>query len=141
MAKVKSTAEIAEKWSRVTPARSEDYRAGIENPRVDWATAAAQAEDNWGAGVTAAATRKAYGTGVKRAGTSKWKEKSLAKGVSRFSEGVALAANDYESGFGPYRDVIDKTVLPPRRTKGDPGNIERVRVIAQALRAHKVKAK
>lgn len=138
MAKIKSTDQIADKWARVTPQRTEDYREGIENPRVDWEAATAAAEPNWQAGVTAAATRKAFSTGVKSAGTSKWKNKSLQKGTSRFAEGVSLAKDDYEKGFSPFRDVIESTTLPPRGPKGDPRNIERVRIMAQALRNKKL---
>jgi hypothetical protein len=36
--------------------------------------------------------------------------------------------------------VIESIQLPPRGPKGDPRNIERVRVIAQALRARKLAA-
>lgn len=141
MAKIKSTAQIAEKWSRVTPQRTEDYRSGIENPRTDWMTATAAAEATYAAGVQAAVGRKAFGAGVKRAGTSKWQSKSLQKGTSRFAEGVSLGAEDYERGFAPFRDVIERTTLPPRAPKGDPRNIDRVRVLAEALRKAKIEGK
>jgi hypothetical protein len=137
MAKIKSADSIAEKWSRVTPQRTEDYREGIENPRVDWSSAAAGAEDSWRDGVTSAGTRKAFSNGVKKAGTDKWQRKALEKGTNRFAEGVSLAGEDYKKGFGPFRDTIEKTTLPPRGPKGDPRNIERVRVLSQALRNQK----
>jgi len=141
MAKIKPTDKIAEKWSRVTPQRTEDYREGVENPRVDWGTATAAAEDNWREGVTAAAGRKSFSAGVKKAGTQKWQQKALQKGTSRFAEGVSLGADDYQRGFAPFRDVIERTTLPPRGPKGDPRNIERVRVMSQALRNAKLGAK
>lgn len=137
MPPIKRAATIADKWGRVTPQRTEDYRDGVENPRVDWATAAAAAEDQYAAGITASIARKGYGTGIKTAGTAKWKEKSMTKGPARFAEGVSLGTGDYEKGFGKFRDVIEKTSLPPRGPKGDPRNLERVRMMAQALRAAK----
>ena len=33
MAEIKSLADIAEKWIRVTPGRVEDYKLGIQNPK------------------------------------------------------------------------------------------------------------
>lgn len=137
MPAIKPTARVAEKWSRVTPQRTEDYRDGVESPRVDWATAAANAEDQYSAGVQAAIAQKRFGSGIKAAGTTKWKEKSLQKGPSRFAEGVSLGAADYEKGFSKFRDVIERTTLPPRGPKGDPRNVERVRAMAAALRAAK----
>lgn len=138
MPAVKATSLIAAKWARVTPQRTEDFRAGVENPRTDWATAAAAAETTWRDAVTAAAGRQAYSAGVRRVGTARWQERTLAKGPGRFAEGVALAADDYERGFGPFRDLIERTTLPPRGPTGDPRNIERVRVMANALRQLKV---
>lgn len=137
MPPVKQSGVIAQKWSRVTPQRTEDYRTGVENPRVDWAQATANAETSWREGITAAAGRQAFSAGVRSAGTAKWQQKAAEKGTSRFAEGVALGAGDYERGFAPYRDAIERTTLPPRGPKGDPRNVERVRVMAQALRQRK----
>lgn len=138
MAKIKSISDIAEKFTRVTPMRAEDYRKGIASPRVDWAAATAAAEANYKDGVTAAAARGAFGKGVRTAGTAKWQRKALEKGPSRFSEGVQLAGPDYEAGFKPYHDVLSAIVLPPKAPKGDPRNIQRVATVAAALRARKV---
>jgi hypothetical protein len=138
MAQIRSAAEIADKWRRVTPGRTEDYRLGVQNPRVDWENATAAAEGTWRDGVTAAAARGAFAKGVREAGTIKWQTNTLLKGPGRFAEGVQIGVEAYERGFAPYRDVIERTVLPPRRPKGDPGNIERVRAISQALRAKKI---
>ena len=137
MAAVKSGSSVAEKWARVTPARSEDYKLGIQQPRTPWAAASKASEERYKAGVTEAAGRGAYGKGVTSAGDQKWSGKSLSKGVNRFAEGVALSAPDYQAGVQPYLDTIAATTLPPRFAKGDPRNIERVKVLAAALRKRK----
>lgn len=138
MAEIKSLGAIREKWTRVTPMRSEDYRLGVKNPRRDWQKATESQEPTWKAAITEAATKGMYLKGVRQAGTTKWQEKSLQKGPGRFSEGVMVAGPEYESGVAPYRDVIEKTTLPPKFPKGDPRNIQRVATIAAALRAKKV---
>ena len=33
MAEIKSLSAISDKWARVTPARAEDYKLGIANPK------------------------------------------------------------------------------------------------------------
>lgn len=133
MPKVKSVADIAEKWARVTPQRAGDYEAGIKNPTKDWAIETAKAADAYKAGVQQAIQQDRFTKGVKKAGTDKWKKKAIEVGPARFQQGVAIAAPAFEKGFAPYQAVIEKTQLPPRFAKGDPRNIDRVRVMAAAL--------
>ncbi len=140
MAKIKSISDISEKWGRVTPQRTDDYQKGIENPKEDWASATAGAEANYKAAVTKAANEGRFGKGVKAAGTQKWQNKTLSKGVTRWGPGVQDAQGDYEKGFAPFRDVIERTDIGPRYPKGDPRNIDRVAKLAKALHAKKVSA-
>jgi len=133
MAEIKSIRAIADKWTRVTPGRVEDYKIGIENPKRDWQEETAAAEGNWKAGVDKAQAAGLFGKGVKKAGTAKWKEKALAKGPGRFAEGVYIAGPDYEKGFGPYRDAIEKVDLGPRFPRRDPRNLDRVKRVCDAL--------
>jgi transcription initiation factor TFIIIB Brf1 subunit/transcription initiation factor TFIIB len=48
------------------------------------------------------------------------------------------AMEHYKTGYQPYYDIIQKLQLPPRR-KGDPANLERLRVLNEALRREKTK--
>jgi len=133
MAEIKSIARIKEKWTRVTPMRSDDYKLGIQSPRRDWEKAAGAAKETHKAAMVAAAAADSYGKGVARAGTSKWQGRALVKGPGRFAEGVMVGGDDYEKGFAPFRDEIEKTVIPPRFPKRDPRNIQRCSLIAAAL--------
>lgn len=133
MAEVKSTAAIQAKWTRVTPQRTEDYKLGVTSPRRDWEKAASAAKETHKAAMVAAAASDAYGKGVTKAGTAKWQDRAIKKGPGRFAEGVMIGGDDYGKGFAPYRDEIEKTVLPPRFPKRDPRNIQRVATIALAL--------
>ncbi len=133
MAEVKSVSRIREKWTRVTPQRTEDYKLGVQTPRRDWEKSAVGAKETHKAAMIAAAAADSYGKGVTKAGTGKWQARALQKGPGRFAEGVMVGGDDYEKGFAPYRDEIEKTVLPPRFPKRDPRNIQRVSAIATAL--------
>jgi len=139
MAEIKSIKAITDKWTRVTPARTEDYKLGIQNPKRDWESETAAAEGNWKAGVDAAQAKGLFGKGVKKAGTKKWQDKALAKGPGRFAEGVYMGGPDYEKGFAPYRDAIERTDLGPRFPRRDPRNLARVKAIVDALIAEKIK--
>jgi len=138
MAEIKSLAAIGDKWTRVTPGRTEDYKLGIQNPRRDWAEETLAAEGNYKAGVDAAQAKGMFAKGVTKAGTPKWKEKALKKGPGRFAEGVYIAGPDYEKGFAPYHAAIERVDLGPRFPKRDPRNLDRVRKIVDALVAEKV---
>lgn len=138
MAEIKSLAAIREKWQRVTPMRVEDYKLGIANPKRDWAEETKAAKDNWKAGVDGAAAKDLFAKGVDAAGTGKWKDRALKKGPGRFSEGVYIAAPDYEKGFAPYREAIAGVDLGPRFPKRDPRNLERVKKVVDALVSKKL---
>lgn len=135
--KLKPIADVAAKWARRASAAGPDYEAGIRAPKEDWATAAKNAEAAFEAGIQDAISRKAFGKGVSKAGTEKWSRKALAVGPARYGPGVTAAQPDYASEFGPFRDALERIVLPARGRRGDPANIERVRTIATALHSQK----
>ena len=139
MPNVRSASEIAAKWGRVTPERTQDYEDGVRSPNKDWAQSTKNAEGTYEAGVKDAMSRKAFGKGVDKAGTSKWQKGAIEKGIDRFGPGVQVAQSAYESGVAPYLDVIERTTLPPRYPKGDPRNMARVAAIAKALHDKKIK--
>lgn len=136
MPSVKSN--FAEKWARVTPQRTEDYAIGIRNPKKDWEQATTESASIWADGITKAIQNKSFDKGVKKAGSAKWLRKSEEIGIQRFGPGVTQSVDDYRTGFEPYKAVIEGIKLPPRFAKGDPRNIERVRIIAEALRKKKL---
>jgi len=133
MAEVKPISRIKEKWTRVTPLRTEDYKIGVQSPRRDWEKAAVAAKESHKAAMATAGATDSFAKGITKAGFSKWQSRALQKGPGRFAEGVMVGGDDYEKGFAPYRDEIEKTVLPPRFPKRDPRNIQRVSTIATAL--------
>jgi len=138
MAEIRSLAAIREKWTRVTPGRTEDYKLGIRNPRRDWAGETEAAAGNYKAGVDAAHAKGMFAKGVSKAGTKKWQDKALAKGPGRFAEGVYIAGPDFEGGFKPFHEAIARVDLGPRFPKRDPRNLERVKRIVDAMIAEKV---
>ena len=138
MAEIKSLNSIREKWTRVTPGRTEDYKIGVQNPKRDWAEETAAGKDNWKAGIEAAAAKNLFVKGVEAAGSKKWQDRALKKGPSRFAEGVYIAGPDYEKGFSRYHDAISRVDLGPRFPKRDPRNLERVKRVVDALISEKL---
>lgn len=139
MAEIKSLSAIREKWARVTPMRTEDYKLGIQNPKRDWADETEAAKNNWKMGIDQAAAKDLFAKGVSAAGTGKWRENALKKGPGRFAEGVMIAESDYEKGFAPYHAAIERADLGPRFPRRDPRNLNRVKAIVDALVSEKLK--
>jgi hypothetical protein len=138
MAEIKSIQAIQEKWARVTPTRTDDYTLGIKNPKRDWAQSAVAAKESHKAAMVAAGSNDSYAKGVAKAGSAKWQDRASKKGPSRFAEGVVVGSADYAAGFQPYADVIKGTTMPPRFPAGDVRNLDRVKIISQALRKKKM---
>ena len=133
MAEIKSMAAIKEKWTRVTPQRTEDYSKGVANPKRDWAAEAVAAKGNWKAGIDAAAAKDLYAKGVTAAGSAKWKNKALTLGPGRFAEGVFQAGDDYAKSFAPFQAAIAAVDLGPKFPRRDPRNLDRVKRVVTAL--------
>lgn len=141
MAKMKSAAESAAKWARVTAGRTSEYTQGVASPRVSWAAATQAAAASYKAGVEAAIAGNRFANGVRLAGDQSWQQNTMEKGPARFAEGVALAQPAYEIGFQPYAQVIESTNLPPRFPRGDARNMKRVEAIAMALNKRRISSK
>jgi len=123
------------KWANRAAAADQDYLAGVRNPRRSWEDSTANAEENYSAGVQEAISDGRFGAGVRKAGDEKWKKGVEEKGRTRYRQGVAVAENEYDKGFKPFADVIERTTLPPRGPKGQ--NYGRVEAIGEALREAK----
>ncbi len=130
---IKSIQDIGKKFIDVTPGRAVQYAEGSAAPRVDWEQATAAAEGRFEEGIQLAIQRKAFGKGVREAGTAKQQKGVKEKGVSRWPVGIRLALAAYVKGFGPYRDEIERTELPPKYPRRDPRNLDRVAALNKAL--------
>lgn len=131
---VPDASRVADKWSRRAEGAGEDYKTGVNTTQASWSAAANAAKETWKQAVTAAAGRDAFGKGVTRAGDQKWKTGATEKGPMRYAQGVSLGKGDYTTNVGPYLQLIAGTDLPARGPAGSPGNIQRVAVLATALR-------
>lgn len=139
MANIKDISASAEKWVRRAGQAGPDFEAGVRNPRTPWAEASQAAAASYKAGVTAAANAGLFEKGIRKAGNEKWQKNAIAKGPSRFAEGVQLARDEWQAGFAPFQAAIASLTLPARGPKGSPQNLQRVAAVANALRALKLR--
>lgn len=134
---VPDVGKVAAKWSRRASAAGQDYTDGVSTTAADWQANTAAAAASYKQAVTAAANAGRFEKGVARVGTAKWKKNATEKGPMRYSQGVAVAEQDFSSQVAPFLQAIGSVDLPPRQPAGSDANIQRVAVISKALRGLK----
>jgi hypothetical protein len=131
---------ICNRWQKNTAGATEDYKKGIANPKRSWGRETCLACDRYSSGVDKAYGRNAFGKGVKKAGTNRWRAKTLLKGPTRFFQGVIDGSNSYADGYKPYHASFPGISLGPRFRRGDPRNIGRCNAVCTAFGKIKVGA-
>ena len=136
--RVKDTNTLAKKFVQRASAAAGDYKAGVEATGQDWETGARAGAENYKQAVVEAANGGRFEKGIAKAGAAKFVQRASTLGAQRFPTGVGAAEGDWSRGSQPYLEIIRSTDLPPRRPKGDPGNMARSQALAQRLRAAKL---
>ena len=136
--RVKPIGDIAKKFVRNAQTAAPDYTEGVRAAGGDWEANTAAGAQNFATGVQQAIADGRFERGVREAGAAKFVTKATTLGAARFGPGVAAAEGEFTRGAAPYLQTIAGLTLPPRRPKGDPGNMERANAVAQALRRQKV---
>lgn len=136
--KVKDAAMAAQKFVTRGQAAAGDYQKGVQGAGDTWQAHSAAASDTFAAGVQEAITRGAYTKGIAKAGSGKYVNNASTKGAQRYPQGVATAGPAWQDATAPYLQTLQGITLPPRRPKGDPGNMARVQAVTDALRKKKL---
>ena len=140
MPQTKGIGRTLEKWKARVAVAGKDYTDGV-NAAPSWSAAAQAGASAWAEGVQAAVGRGAFGSGVSKAGDSKWKQASTQLGAGRYGPGVNFGAPYYSTGMTSVLGTIEGVSLGPRGAAGAAGNYTRVQAIGDALHAAKLAAK
>jgi len=141
MVKVKPIDRVVKKWEERASVATDEYKAGVENPKQDWQKATEDAFPAWQTAIQEAIRNRTFIGGVRKAGTEKWRRGALEKGADRYSSGVRAAVDEYRDAMGEVLRVMEGVTLPARGPKGDPKNYDRVKAIGEALHKYKVAKK
>lgn len=133
MVKIKPIDQIVQRWVQGVKGASAAYQFGVNNPQRDWAEATIAGASAWFQGVQAAHAAGRFDGGVRNAGSIKWKNRTLTRGVQIWPLAVAAAEGDYRVGYAPFREAIASATLPPRYSKRDPRNLDRVAAIDRIM--------
>ena len=136
--RIKDLGQSAIKWARNAGAASAEYASGAIEGASAWETNTAAASGTYHQAVTGPGIQERFRRGVQRAGSEKYSRRIQDVGAGRYSTGVQAAEGDWQSGFAPFAQVIAGLTLPQRRPRGDPGNLQRVAAVAQALNARRL---
>jgi len=135
--KVKSAQESARKWKERAQSASTEYQTEAANAGADWEARTLAASGNYKAAVTAGNIEKAYSSGVRGAGASKYQRGIQAKG-DRYSGGIEAGEQDFQANVDEYLQVIASTDIGTRRPRGDSANQKRSVLIQEALHKRKL---
>ena len=136
--KVKPIAASTTKWEERARVASAEFAANAEAAAEDWAKNTGAATNNYGAAISAAGIKERFRRGVSRAGAEKFARKVRDVGAARFAPGISAATVDYHAGAEPYYAALEAITLPPRKPRGDPGNLSRVDIIMKTLNAKRL---
>jgi hypothetical protein len=135
---VKDAASSAAKFVARAQAAGGDYQKGVQGAGDNWQAKTAASADAYGAGVNAAISAGRFAKGVQKAGSAKYVARAAGVGAQRYPTGVGQAGPNWQNGVQPYLDTLSGLTLPPRAPRGSPNNIQRVAIIADALRKKKL---
>jgi hypothetical protein len=137
--KVRDLGLAQKKFATNGAAGSGNYAAGVQGNQ-NWATQTEAAEPTWSAGVSAASSQKRFSRGVAKAGQGKWQANAVRKGQPRFQQAMSdpQTANNWNTQFAPYAQVIAGITKPPKGVRGSPSNYAIVQQIGDALHQKKV---
>jgi len=130
---VPDISSISGRWTRRASTAEGEFLEGVRSSPADQAQAAIAAKETYKAAMTESMARGAYEKGLARSGNQKWREKTLAKGQGRFSQGIAEGSADYAQGFAPFAAAIGSVDLPNRGPRGSAANYNRIKPIGDAL--------
>ena len=136
--KVKTAAEVAQKWASQTPSRQAYYESGVKAAGQDWENNTVAAAANFKAAVQSGNIDKMFSGGVRNAGAEKYTRKAGGVGPGRFSEGIAAGVPDMTKGIDPFLQTIAGLTLPARAPRGSAANLQRVATVANALHAKRL---
>jgi len=134
MVEIASSSDISEKWTERASGAQSEFEDGVGNTSTsEQQDATLNATAQWEQGVQNSISNGTFQSGVENPNKD-WQDTTLEIGGQRFSQGVRASTDAFETGFQPFRDVIENTTLPARGPRGDVAtNIERVRVVASNL--------
>lgn len=96
---MKTPQEATQKWQQRVSQSGQYYQQGVANPSVDWAGPAEAAAPRRNAGLQAAISDGRIDAGIRRVGTQKWRNNTLQKGVSAWTNNTPQAAPQYLAGM------------------------------------------
>lgn len=137
MPKVPDISRVAAKYQQNAGQAGPAYIEGVQNPMENWQQATKAAAENYKLATTKAIAENRFTKGVEKVSNDQQIQASVQKGGPRYGQGIALAGPAYAEGMEPVLQVTAATVLPPKKPKGDPSNIQRVGALAAAQHAAK----
>ena len=136
--KVKTAEQAGEKYDARARVAVDDYAREAAASGDVWASNTQAAKENYRSAISAAGIADRFLGGVRRAGAAKYVRKIEAVARDRYAPGISAGLTDYKERTEPFLATLRALVLPPRKPRGDPGNLQRVDAANKALHAKRL---
>lgn len=133
---MKTAQQAAQNWQNSAGAAATNWQAGIQAYSGDWAGTTVAAYNNWVSGLANAQALGSWQAGINAAGTSGWKNATVAK-AANYSTGFTAGAQEQQQAITKIMNALGGIVpaLPPRGTYSQ--NKARATALMDALHALK----
>lgn len=135
--RIKPAASSQQKYVTNTGSAVSAYTAGIQNPRRDWQTATAAAEQTYDAGVQAAIASQRFSKGITPDAATKQKQNATTLGAQRYPQGTSNAAPNWAKNTQPVLDAMSQVPDMPRGPKMSQQNFDKQHAFAAAAASAK----
>lgn len=112
---MKTAQQAAQAWVNSAGTAATNYQAGVNAYTGDWAGTTVASYNNWVSGLANAQALGLWQQGVNAAGTSGWKNATIAK-VANYSTGFTAGAQEQQQAITKIMNALQGIVpaLPPR---------------------------
>lgn len=132
---------VVQRWVTGCERNRDRYEEGVKNPKRDWKTQTLNAKNAYYQALDLIRQNRTWEKGVQAVDTAYWQSRTLELGVPRWLPGVQASQGKYANKMQRVLSILQSIQLPDRGPRGDPRNLERVRVIDEALHKAKVEGR
>jgi len=132
MVKIVPVEEALQRFKDILPKIPERYKRMVSV--AVWKAPAIEAEDFWVEAVRAAADAKARSKGIEPWDDASWQSITILKGAPVIRTRIEQMLPKYQLNWTPYRDAIEKLVLPAKVVDWETNIANRVVGIVRELK-------
>jgi hypothetical protein len=136
--RVKSVKDSSDKWTDITPGRSDEWEKRTVEAVPEMLRAGIAAEPAFKAAMQNVINQGRRGAGLRKVPESEVIDMIPKRGTPAFRNATGVAGPKYERKIAPFNDALAKLDISARKEVGNVDNFKRVEEIGTALHLRKL---